>query len=176
MIEVKSAKKANLSLVERKRLHDILRVAYAETEIEVWGENYERINFDDYNELIEKDEILVALHEGEVVGGVHYYEREAGMYAFSLLCADFEKSGLGIGRHLIQKVEEIATNKKASEIQIEILRPKGIEVEFKKRISSWYQRLGYNYTHSRNFAEILPERAVNLVNPSDFDFYQKVLA
>lgn len=173
MITVRSAK--GIPLEDRKQLHEILRIAYALTEIEVWGENYVRINFDEYNELIEKDEILVAYHEGEVVGGIHHYPRPGNMHSFSLLCADFDKSGLGIGRMLVDAVENHARENGAEAIQLEILRPKGIEVPFKKRISDWYQRMGYNYTHSQNFAEIKPVKAQNLVNPSDFDYYLKPL-
>ena len=59
--------------VQRKKLHEILILAYALTEVEVLGENYVRITFDEYNDLIEKDEILMALWNNEVVGGIHYY-------------------------------------------------------------------------------------------------------
>lgn len=175
MIRVLSAKKAKLTQAQQKKIHRILTIAYAETEIEVWGDNYQRITFDDYLDLIEKDEILVAFYQGEVVGGIHYYQRNATHYAFSLLCADFSKKGLGIGRALVGQVEKIAKANKAKAIQIEILRAKEIEVTFKKRLSDWYQRMGYIYTHSQNFAEVYPEKSINLANPSNFDYYRKVL-
>jgi len=173
MLKIVSAKER--SLEDRKKVYELLITAYALTEIEVWGENYVRISFVEYNELIEKDEVLIALLEGEVVGGIHYYERRKGVYSFSLLCADFNKSGLGIGRKLIDAVEVDAIKHGATCIELEILRPKGMEVAFKTRISDWYKRLGFVYTHSQNFAEIRPDKAVNLVNPSDFDYYQKTL-
>jgi len=173
MLKIVSAKKGDL--LQRKKLHEILIIAYALTEVEVWGENYVRITFDEYNELIEKDEVLMALWNNEVVGGIHYYERRAGVYSFSLLCADFDKNGLGIGRALIEAVERDAKAHGAHLIELEILRPKGMDVPFKIRISDWYKRLGFVYTHSQNFAEIRPDKAVNLVNPSDFDYYQKAL-
>mgnify|MGYP000279782896 CR=1 FL=1 len=173
MIKVVSAKELNLN--ERRHLHEILRIAYALTEVEVWGENYVRITFDDYNALIEKGEILAALYEGNVVGGIHYYKRREGVYSFSLLCADFDKSGLGIGRALVDKVEEEAKQDGAVEIELEILRPAGMEVPFKIRISDWYKRMGFVYTHSQDFSEILPEKAKNLANPSNFDYYLKKL-
>ena len=176
MLTIQLANEENVTLENRKQLHEILRIAYALTEVEVWGENYTRISFEEYNVLIEKGEILIAYLENQVVGGVHYYERKEGVYSFSLLCADFGKSGLGIGRSLVDYVEAEALRNGATSIQLEILRPKGIEVPFKKQISDWYQRMGYNYTHSQNFAEVKPIKAKNLVNPSDFDYYLKVLA
>lgn len=176
MLRIQFANDNNVTLENRKELHEILRIAYALTEVEVWGENYMRITFDDYSALIDKGEILIAYSENKVVGGVHFYERKKGMYSFSLLCADFDQSGLGIGRALVDQVEARAKANGATAIELEILRPKGIEVPFKKRISDWYQRMGYNYTSSQNFAEVKPIKAQNLVNPSDFDYYLKTLS
>ena len=173
MVEIHSAKLA--SHQQRRQLYEFLIVAYAVTEIEVWGPNYVRIEFEDYDELIEKGEVLIAYYDGEVVGGIHYSRRGESMYSFSLLCADFSKSGLGIGRALIEEVEKIAKDNGAVEIEIEILRTKGIEVPFKVRLKDWYQKLGYVYTHSQNFANIRPEKAKKLLAPSDFDHYLKNL-
>ena len=175
MIKVQSAKAAVLSEEEKFKLYEIMRIAYALTEVEVWGENYVRLTFEEYKTLIEKDEILVAMHEDEIVGGVHYYQRSKHKFAFSLLSADFDKSGLGIGRALIEEVEKRAKNKNANYIEIEILRPRGIEVPFKVRIRDWYQRLGFVYKGSQDFTEVNPEKGKNLVNPSDFDYYLKEL-
>lgn len=173
MLRVYNAREADTSLADRKSLHDILILAYALTEVEVWGPNYVRISFEEYNELIERGEILIAYYNNDVVGGIHFSQRKKGLYSFSLLCADFDKSGLGIGRTLVNEVETIAKEKGATAIEIEILRPKGMEVPFKNRISDWYQRLGYAYTHSQNFAEIKPVKAQNLARPCDFDYYWK---
>ncbi len=175
MIHIIPANTPSVSHEDRKQLHEFLRIAYAATETEVWGEDYVRITFDEYNELIDKGEVLIAYIDNQVVGGVHYYERKKGTYSFSLLCADFNKSGLGIGRALVNRVEQDAKANNATEIQLEILRPKGIEVPFKKQISDWYQRMGYVYSHSQNFAEIKPVKAKNLIRPSDFDYYLKLL-
>ncbi len=172
MIVVKAAD-SSLTDSEFERLYEIMRIAYALTEIEVWGENYIRITKDDYQELIDKGEILAAFIDNEVVGGVHFYKKSDQIYSFSLLSANFSKSGLGIGRALINQVEDFAKENNAEKIQIEILRPKGIEVPFKIRIANWYKRMGYVYSHSQNFAEIKPIKAKNLVNPSDFDYYTK---
>ncbi|WP_190809256.1 GNAT family N-acetyltransferase [Flagellimonas sp. S3867] len=160
---------------DRKRLYQILTIAYGETEKEIWGENYARISFDSYNKLIEKGEILVAYCDGQVVGGIHYYEQTPGTYGFGLLCADFGKSGMGIGRALVSAVEKIATENGINSIQIAILKPKNGEIGFKTRISSWYQRMGYKYAHSQDFNEVDPAKAPDLITPSCFDYYVKSL-
>ncbi len=175
MIDVISSKSKNLPLKDRKRLYQILTTAYAETEKEMWGENYVRISFEDYNKLIENGEILVAYSNGLVVGGIRHYVKASGIYGFGLLCADFGKTGMGIGRTLIGAVEKIALERNMKAIKIEILRPKDREVEFKTRISGWYQRMGYKYTYSQDFNEVEPTKAHDLVTPSCFDYYVKSL-
>jgi GNAT superfamily N-acetyltransferase len=158
---------------ERLKLYEILRIAYALTEIEVWGEDYVRITFPDYNALIEKDEIIAAWIDGEAVGSIHTYQRNDKTWSFSLLSADFDKSGHGIGQALIDAAEAKAKKNGAQFMQLEILRPRGMEVPFKIRLDQWYRKLGYDYTHSEDFSKVVPEKAMNLVNPCDFDYYQK---
>lgn len=175
MIKIVSSKSKTLPLQDRKRLYQILTIAYAETEKEIWGENYPRISFDDYNEIINKGEILVAYNEGLVVGGIHHYKATPNSYGFGMLCADFDKSGMGIGRTLIDSVEKIAVADNVMTVRIEILRPKSVELEFKTRISAWYQRMGYQYTHSQDFGDVDPKKAIDLITPSCFDYYEKSL-
>jgi GNAT superfamily N-acetyltransferase len=159
MIKVVSAKEAALSEEEIFRLYEIMRIAYALTEVEVWGEDYVRISLNDYKKLIDKDEILMAVSNSEIVGGIHYYQRAADKFAFSLLSADFNKSGLGIGRALIDEVAKRAKQAGANYLVIEILRPKDMEVPFKVRIRDWYERMGFVYTGSQDFSEVLPDKA-----------------
>jgi len=172
-MQIDSAKKATET--ERKRLYEILRIAYALTEIEVWGEDYVRITYEDYNGLIEKGEIIAAWLDGVAVGSIHTYQRSPNTWSFSLLSADFAQKGKGIGQALIEAAENRARERGAEFMQLEILRPQGMDVPFKIRLDKWYRKLGYGYTHSNDFSTILPEKAKNLVNPCDFDYYQKEL-
>lgn len=175
MIKIKASSKENIPLPDRKKAYDIVITAYALTEIEVWGPNYVRISFEDYNELFERGEILIAYWNNQVAGAIHYYERKKGLYAFSLLGADFDLSGNNIGRNLVEQVEEIALKNEATAIQLEILRPRAMEVPFKVRIGAWYERMGYKYTHSEDFLNVHPIKGQNLVTPCDFDYYWKEL-
>jgi GNAT superfamily N-acetyltransferase len=176
MIEVVSASTANLTEKDYQRLFKIVTDAYAKTEEEVWGKNYVRIPYEEYIQLLKDGkEMILAYLDDELVGSVRYYERELGIYTFSLLSADFDKMGQGIGRALVQEVERRAKAAGAKYIQIEILRARAEDTYFKTRLADWYQRIGYQYTHSEDFAKLRPEKAKKLVQPSDFDYYQKSL-
>ncbi|WP_070137094.1 GNAT family N-acetyltransferase [Crocinitomix algicola] len=175
MIRLRRSSEYLIPTKDRKELYDIIITAYRLTEVEVWGHEYERISFVDYNKLIEKGEIIIAYWHNQVGGGIHYYEREPGVFVFSLLGSDFDLAGKGIGRALVEEVEIAAKENGARAIQLEILRPKGIEVPFKIRIKNWYERMGYKFTHSEDFAKVHPIKSRKLVNPSNFDYYWKDL-
>lgn len=175
MITIHSAKQKNLSTKEFKTLYDIIIKAYADTESEMWGENYVRVSEKLFNHFIEKDEILVAFLNNEVVGGLRYYEAEKDVFSFGLFGADFSKSGMGIGRALIERVEEEVLKKGAKKIKIEILRPQKFEIPIKVILADWYQRLGYKYSHSIDFEIEYPDRAQGILAPCNFDYYLKEL-
>lgn len=176
MIKIKSTNTVKLNEQQIVRLHDIIRIAYEKTEEEIWGKNYVRIFLDDFKVLVDKGEILVAFLDGEIVGGVHAYKRNEGVYAFSLLGVDFDYGGKGIGTQLIKSVEALAIKNGANKVNIEILRVKSTQVSHKVRLANYYKRLGYEYTHSEDCACLIPEwKYKKLHEPSNFDFYTKKL-
>jgi GNAT superfamily N-acetyltransferase len=131
MVVVFSALEFNLTDKQFERLFNIIRIAYAETEKEVWGEGYVRMSREALRQHIEDDQILIAMISGEIVGGIRYYEKEPGIWTFGLLGAAFEHKGKGIGRTLIAEVEKKAKANDGKEMSIEILRAIDIDTDFK---------------------------------------------
>jgi GNAT superfamily N-acetyltransferase len=176
MLEIKSTESHQLSVIEIEKLHGIITMAYANTEKEIWGDNYTRLFLPEYTELVEKGEIYVAFYNGEIAGGVHLYKGEGNAYTYSLLGVDFNLGGKGIGSALIQTVENEAKAKGGTVMKIEILRVKSLEVPHKVVLAKFYERLGYTYTGSDDCSCKIPDWKVKLlVAPSDFDFYSKPL-
>jgi GNAT superfamily N-acetyltransferase len=176
MLQIKSTYNTKLTEVEIKQLHEIIRIAYEKTEEEIWGKNYVRIFYEEFKALVNKGDFLVAFLNGEIVGGVQAYLRKEGVYSFSLLGVDFNHGGKGIGTALINEVEKEAESKGATQVDIEILRVRDVDVKHKLVLANYYERLGYRYTHSDDCSCIIPEWKYKLlVAPSDFDFYTKKL-
>lgn len=177
MVKVLSAKEFRLSDEQSKQLYDIVVAAYAHTEKEIWGEGYVRMTRQVFQEYIEQDEILMAFLDGRIVGGIRYYHLEDNSWSFSLLGADFNQKGKGIGRALIEAVEEDVSKKGGDQIHIEVLRAEALDVESKTILSNWYQRLGYELVKTIDVLEVYndPVKWSKLVNPSVFDCYLKVL-
>lgn len=177
MVTVFSALDFQLTKEQFERLFNIIRIAYAETEKEVWGEGYVRMTREELKNHIENDQILIALIKGEIVGGIRYHEIADGVWSFGLLGASFDHKGQGIGRALIHEVENRVRALNGKAIDIEILRATSIDTEFKTQLAQWYQRLGYEFSGTKEVMEVYDNSAkwAKLVNPSHFDCYLKEL-
>jgi len=173
MLEIKTFPDTRLTKEDLESLHTILESGYRIAESDLWVKPYARIAFGDFLNLVREDRILIAFYNKKIVGCIHYYQKTTKKFGFGLLAVDFDYKGLGIGRGLISQVERLASKKGAEIMELELLRPKGVNVPFKERLREWYERMGYVYTHSQNFAEIKPVKAQNLKRPSDFDYYTK---
>ncbi|UKN02307.1 GNAT family N-acetyltransferase [Paracrocinitomix mangrovi] len=177
MLTVFSAKDFRLTEEQFATLYDIIIHAYRETESEIWGENYVRVSEQEFGACIDRDEILVAFLDGKVVGGIRYFHLRDKTWTFSLLGADFNQKGKGIGRALIDAVEEKVKEKGGDRIHIEVLRAEDIDVESKNILSNWYQRLGYDLVKTIDVFEVYDDadKWNKLANPSVFDCYLKAL-
>lgn len=158
---------------ERSELFETMRDAYARTEIEIWGENYLRMPQSEYDSIIDDGKIMAAVLEGKIVGSIYSYNLDQETSTFSLLAVHRDFGGRGIGRKLIEVVEEKARLTGAKYMNIEILRPRDFNVPLKDRLRTWYEGMDYVYTHDQNFQDRRPDRAKYLKVPSVFDCYQK---
>ena len=179
LITIKNIKTEHLSEQTLNRMYAVLIHAYAETEVEIWGQNHIRIAKDDFTELIERKEIFGAFIENQLVGSVRLFKKDQQTFSFGLLSADLNMQGKGIGNALVEHIEAVAKKEGATYMTLEILRAIALETPFKKRLKEWYTKLGYTYTLSGSFKELKPthaDRADKLVQPCVFDCYQKVLS
>lgn len=175
MVSVYSAKEKNLSPSEFRILYDIIIKAYADTESEMWGPNYVRVSEKDFQNFIDNDQVLVAFMHEKIVGGLRYYRLDDHTFSFGLFGADLNLSGKGIGKKLIEAVENKAMQSGVSIIRIEILRPRNFEIPIKTKLHQWYQNLGYAFVGSESFEEKFPEKAKGILVPCMFDYYERQL-
>jgi GNAT superfamily N-acetyltransferase len=179
LITVKQIKTDSLSDGTLNRMYAVLIRAYAETEVEVWGENHIRISKTDFIALIKCGEIFGAFIDSQLVGSVRLFKKDPQTFSFGLLSADLNMQGKGIGNTLVSYIETRAKQKGAVYMDIEILRAVTLEPPFKKRLKEWYIKLGYTYTQSGSFLELKPyhaDKAKKLIQPCVFDCYQKILS
>ena len=177
-ISIQRTSLKSISQSDLERQYALLIHAYAETEKEIWGENYVRVSLEEYKQDVENEIVFTAKFGDEVVGTILLASISEGTFSFSLLAVDFSKKGFGIGRLLIERAEQTAIELGGEMMSIEILKPKNEAVPFKDQLSEWYQRLGYEFTGSKSFIELKPkkaEKAKGLIIDAVFDCYEKKL-
>lgn len=172
-IVILSSSEHTFSQDERAELYEIMRDAYARTEIEIWGENYTRMPLNEYEDLIDEGKIMGALLDGKVVGSIYSQNLDNETSTFGLLATHKDFGKRGIGSSLVQAVEENARKSGSKFMNLEILRPRDFKVPVKAILQSWYEGMGYEFTHDQNFQDRRPDRAKDLKVPSVFDCYRK---
>lgn len=176
MLKIYSTKDYQLNQSEKKQLHQVMVKGYELTEEEIWGKNYVRLFYPEFEKLIDAGTIYVAFLNNQIVGCINVYSKNENTYGFGLLAVDFNYAGKGIGTALINKAEEIAKANGANFMKIEILRVKDREISHKVVLANYYKRLGYEYSHSEDCSCIIPDWKYELLkSPSNFDFYSKKL-
>ena len=177
MIQIYSTLERELSAREFDKLYEIVVTAYAKTEKEVWGDNYVRISKKAYKTFVDDHQVLYAMLDREVVGGVQFYKLRDNTWTFSLLGTDFKHGGKGLGKALVGFVEALVKQNKGDKIHIEVLKAIDIDVESKKKLHNWYLKLGYEFVKTLDVFEVYDDAVKwsKLKNPSEFDCYQKVL-
>jgi GNAT superfamily N-acetyltransferase len=174
-LSILRSKKGQLSSSEKMCLFEIMRLAYAETEHEIWGRDYRRMEFEEYHDIVESELILYAKIEDTIAGSLHFKSLKNNNFSFSLLSTDPAFRGLGVASRLIDEVEKMGTNKGAEFIQLEILRARDFEIESKTVLKNWYEQKGYKFIKTKDFALVRPEKKAELLVPCQFDYYRKFL-
>ncbi|MBE2320265.1 GNAT family N-acetyltransferase [Solirubrobacter sp. CPCC 204708] len=115
-------------------------------------------------ELVAAGEIAVA--GDPPVGCVRIQRLDEDTAMFGMLSVDPAAHGTGLGRALIAFAESAYD---VSEMELELLIPRGAPLPSKVRLHDWYSRLGYRQVGRRDFDE--PE----LARPADLWVYRKNL-
>lgn len=160
---------------ERLDLFEIMRDAYTRTEAEMWGENWVRMPQSEYEDLIDEGKISAALIDGKVVGTIYLRRVDVETASFGLLATHRDYGSLGIGRALIESVENDARIAGAKYMDLDILRPRDFKLPIKDRLRNWYEGMGYEFTHSQDFQEDRPDYTKYLTTPLVLDTYRKAL-
>lgn len=178
MIDVHDIRSIDLGLSQKQRLFDLMIYAYAKTENDIWGENYHRLEAHEYFRLLNSDQFFIAFKQDVIVGSIMVYRKDDSTFGFGLLNADFNETGYGIGKLLIEAAERYAKENGGLQMQLEILRAESPISEFKIWLSKWYMDLGYEFEGTFPFEYVEPNRPEKreiMQTEAVFDIYRKEL-
>lgn len=166
----------DLSEADKKRLFELMRHAYAITEEDIWGKDYNRLESDEYFELLNTGVFYIALENDQILGSVQVYQKDQETYGFGLLNVDFDHTGKNIGAKLIKSAENHAKENGAKTMQLEIIRAEDPVSDFKKWLREYYEQLGYVFIETVPFEFIeqeKPEKREDMKATAVFDILQK---
>jgi GNAT superfamily N-acetyltransferase len=157
------------------RLAALINGVYVISESGLWRGGTTRTTVDDLAALIEAGDIVVAGREGGIAGAVQMHDVAADVSEFGMLAAARDQRGSGVGRALLDFVEDRGRERGLRAIQLELLVPRGWTHPSKEFLKGWYGRRGYRRVRTTTMEEAHPHLAPLLATACDLEIHQKPL-
>jgi len=175
MIKIHQSNQNDLSDNNINRLHDLINQVYAEAEDGMWLENSSRITKSEVREMLENEQLVLAMSDGKIVGSVKKLKINSTTCEFGILVADETFRGQGIGSSLVNAFENWAIAAGFKTLQLALLTPRDWEQPSKEFLKKWYSRIGYIPERTESFAARYHHRAHEMATECDFTVWKKQL-
>lgn len=124
-------------------LVNMINEVYQESEGNIWKDDHERITKSRISEIIQKQELLLAVSNDEIFGCIHLEPMNDIMFKFKMVVANPKYKGVGAGSLLVDFAENEARKNGAIKMQLELLVPTQFSHPDKVFLKDWYSRIGY---------------------------------
>lgn len=158
-----------------EQLTALINEAYAQSEAGLWVDDAPRTSVSEVAGLIAAGEIVVARLDDRIVGSVRVQSMSSTLGEFGMLVAAPHLKGAGVGRQLLEYVEQWAAQKGFVELQLEVLTPREWVHPSKEFLRQWYTRVGFEQVRLDRFEYAYPALAAQLATECDFVVYRKRL-
>ncbi|HEX6843506.1 MAG TPA: GNAT family N-acetyltransferase [Actinomycetota bacterium] len=145
---------------------DVVNRAYRLAEIDLWTKDIPRTDEADTAESIRDGETAVAESDGVIVGALRAKALDADTWWFGALGVDPRHAGRGVGRTLVDFVEEEAAGAGARTMRLEVLEADP-PLDHLVRLAAWYERRGYREVGRARVAERFADDADSLTKACD---------
>jgi GNAT superfamily N-acetyltransferase len=157
------------------RLTDLINDVYLVAERGLWQTGATRTTASELAELIAAGEIAIAEQDGQPVGAVQLRDVASDIAEFGMLVADPDRRGIGIGRALVDFVEQDGIDRQMRVMQLELLVPRDGTHPSKEFLKGWYGRRGYRLVRTTTLEDTHPHLAARLALPCVLGVHQKPL-
>ena len=124
-------------------LVNMINAVYRNAEDDIWQKEHLRVSPERLTEIIDKQELLIAIINNDIAGCIHLEPMNNKHYKFKMLVAHPKYKGIGVGSKLVSFAEETAIILGANTMQLELLVPKKIIHPDKVFLHNWYSKIGY---------------------------------
>ncbi|KAK4108817.1 hypothetical protein N656DRAFT_685931, partial [Canariomyces notabilis] len=168
-------------------LTNLINAVYTRFEADFWQPGkFTRCSAAELRHYIQSSEIAVAWRRGsshadpaDVMGCVRLHmqvdDDGGSIGACGMLVCDPSFQGTGVGRALVEFVEERARAQGAKQMQVEVIVGDGWVHEFKERLAAWYERRGYRLLRTAEVRDDLPWLADILAKKAKVRVFRKRL-
>jgi GNAT superfamily N-acetyltransferase len=152
---------------------ELVNVVYAEAERGMWRDAWTRTTPAEIAGLVSAGEIAVAHRDGNLVGSVRVHDVAADTSEFGLLVSAPSERGTGVGRALLDFVEERGRERGLRAIRLELLVPREWSHPSKEFLRGLYGRRGYRLVRTGRLDDDYPHLAPLLATPCDLEIHAK---
>ena len=175
-ITIKQCDQNDLNPKTINRLLELINAVYDETENDLWKPTTSgRTYYGELEGFVKAKQMFIAFEEDEIVGAVKFAPVDDQTLEFGMLAADVKMRGKGLGRDLVETVENHARETGYTKMQLELLTPRHWKNPAKEFLKKWYSRIGYIPEKSMPFEEISPHRMDEFATDCDFTVWIKTL-
>lgn len=155
-----------------RRVVDLVNEVYREAEREFWRPGTDRTTPEDVAGYIRRGELVTATAQDRIVGVVRAYDLDDATASFGMLTAAPDQRGTGVGRALLDHIEDAARARGRAEMQLELLVPHEWADAGKLRLDEWYRRRGYRPDGVSSIEKVHPRLGPLLATPCDLVVYR----
>ena len=141
----------------------LVNEVYVDAESGMWRDDSPRTSADEISRFAAAGELVTATRPGRgLVGVIRVHDVDPETSEFGMLAAAPDQRNLGVGRALVDAIEQDARDRGMSAMQLELLVPTAEAHPSKVFLASWYGRRGYRQIATVDFAERYPDLAPRL--------------
>lgn len=156
-------------------LSDLINEVYEDAEAGFWIPGHQRIDPEELQVLIRREEIIVASDNNEIVASICIHEISKKRLEFRMLVTDPAYRNKGIGKQLIEFAEDHARKNHYTEMQLVLVKPTNGVHKGKEELDRWYRSMGYQPEKKENLAEVLPHLKAKMATECICEIFSKQL-
>lgn len=176
-ITIRQCDESDLAPTTINRLLELINAVYDETESDLWKPTTSgRTYAGEIEGFVKEKQMFIAFENDEIVGAVKFAPVDEKTLEFGMLAADVKMRGKGLGRDLVNIVENYARGNGYTTMQLELLTPRHWKNPAKEFLKGWYSRIGYIPEKTKPFDEVSPHRMDEFATDCDFTVWLKKLS
>jgi GNAT superfamily N-acetyltransferase len=155
---------------------DLVNEVYAVAESGLWRDEATRTTVGEVTGFIDRGEMVVALTDGDLAGSVRVHDVSDDVSEFGLLVSAPAHRGSGVGRALLDHIEQDRREAGMRVMRLEVLVPRAWTHPSKEFLKAWYGRRGYRLVRTGTLDDAYPHLAPLLATACDLEIREKPLA